>query len=121
MAQAYSVDLRKRVIDAISGGLSTREAARRFCIGQSTAGAWYRSFRDRGKLEPDRQGKPKGSKLDAHENFILTLAEREGRDISLKEIADLLESERGIKTCKATVHDFFKRRDITFKKNGACQ
>ena len=38
MARAYSVDLRKRVIDAISRGLSTREAARRFSIGISIAG-----------------------------------------------------------------------------------
>ncbi len=43
MARAYSSDLRKRVIEAIRDGLSTREAARRFAIGISTAGSWYRS------------------------------------------------------------------------------
>ena len=32
MARAYSLDLRKRVIEAIRGGLSTREAARRFAV-----------------------------------------------------------------------------------------
>ncbi|MGI8724084.1 MAG: IS630 transposase-related protein [Methyloceanibacter sp.] len=39
MARAYSLDLRRRVVDAIEGGLSTREAARRFAIGIATAGA----------------------------------------------------------------------------------
>lgn len=39
MARAYGVDLRKRVIEAIEEGLSTREAARRFSIGISTSGA----------------------------------------------------------------------------------
>lgn len=42
MARAYSVDLRQRVIDAIEGGLSTREAARQFAIGIATAGSWHR-------------------------------------------------------------------------------
>jgi len=81
MARAYSLDLRKRVIEAIRGGLSTREAARRFAIGISTAGSWYRSWRATGSLEPGRQGAPKVSKLDPHEAFILALVETDDRDI----------------------------------------
>ena len=45
MAQAFSLDLRRRVIEAIETGLSTRAAARRFSIGISTAGSWYRQWR----------------------------------------------------------------------------
>ena len=115
MARAYSLDLRKRVIEAISGGLSTREAARRFAIGISTSGAWYRAWRASGSLEPGRQGAPQGSKLDAHEAFILELVEAQ-RDITLAEIAARLEAERGVRSCVGTVHAFFKKRDITFKK-----
>lgn len=116
MARAYSLDLRKRVIEAIQGGLSTREAARRFAIGISTAGSWYRSWRATGSLEPGRQGAPKVSKLDPHEAFILALVEDEDRDITLAEIAERLEAEQGVRTCAASVHAFFKKRDITFKK-----
>lgn len=67
MTRAYGLDLRKRVVEAIEAGLSTREAARRFSIGISTSGAWYRTWRSTGRLEPGRQGKPRISKLDAHE------------------------------------------------------
>ena len=42
MSRSYSTDLRIRVIEAISGGLSTRQAAARFGIGVSTAVTWYR-------------------------------------------------------------------------------
>ena len=116
MARALSLDLRKRVVEAIDAGLSTREAARRFSIGISTSGAWYRAWRSNGRLEPGRQGKPKRSKLDAHEAFILGLVETDDRDITLAEIAECLESERGVKACVTTVHAFFAKRDITYKK-----
>lgn len=116
MARAYGVDLRKRVVDAIDGGLSTREAARRFSIGISTSGAWHRAWRSSGRLEPGQQGKPKHSKLDAHEAFILALVETDGRDITLAEIAGHLEAERGIKAGVTTVHEFFAKRGITYKK-----
>ena len=116
MARAYSVDLRKRVVEAIEVGLSTREAARRFAIGVSTAGAWYRAWRDSGTLEPGRQGHPKVSKLDPHEAFILSLVDTEDRDITLAEIADRLAADRGVRTCAASVHGFFKKRGITVKK-----
>lgn len=116
MARAYGVDLRKRVVEAIDAGLSTREAARRFSIGISTSGAWYRAWRSSGSLEPGRQGKPRLSKLDAHEAFILALVDTDDRDITLAEIAEHLESERGVKACVTTIHSFFAKRGITYKK-----
>lgn len=121
MARAYSSDLRKRVIDAIRSGVSTRAAARRFAIGISTAGSWHRAWRATGSLEPGRQGKPKVSKLDPHEAFILSLVDTTDRDITLAEIAARLEVEHGVRTCAASVHAFFKKRDITFKKRRRTQ
>ncbi|WP_425482729.1 IS630 family transposase [Chelativorans xinjiangense] len=119
MARAYGVDLRKRVVEAIEEGLSTREAARRFSIGISTSGAWYREWRSSGRLEPGRQGKPKLSKLDAHEAFILAPVDTDERDITLAEIAERLEAERGVKAGVTTVHEFFAKRGITYKKKTA--
>jgi transposase len=110
-----SLDLRKRVVAAIDEGLSTREAARRFSIGISTSGAWYRDWRSSGRLEPGRQGKPKVSKLDAHETFILALVDTDERDITLAEIAEHLAVERGVKASLTTVHEFCAKRGITYK------
>ncbi|MGI9355958.1 MAG: IS630 family transposase [Rhizobiaceae bacterium] len=118
MARAYSLDLRRRVIEAIEGGLSTREAARRFAIGIATAGAWYRRWCRTGDVRPGRQGGREGSKLDRHEAFILNLVETR-KDITLVEIAARLEAERGMRTCPASLCAFFKKRSITFKKKTA--
>ncbi|MEP9374913.1 helix-turn-helix domain-containing protein [Mesorhizobium sp. KR1-2] len=67
MTRCLSADLRGRVIAAIEEGVSTREAARRFRVGMSTAGNWYRRCRETGEMEARKQGQPSRSKLDAHE------------------------------------------------------
>ena len=115
MARAFGVDLRQRVVDAINGGMSTREAARRFAIGIATAGAWYRRWRRTGDVRPGRQGAPSVSKLDPHGAFILGLIE-ETRDIALAEIAALLAKTRGVSACPATIWYFLDKRGLTFKK-----
>ena len=51
MTQAYSSDLRERVIDAIGGGLSRHKAATRFGIGVATAVRWHRTWREHGERE----------------------------------------------------------------------
>ncbi|MFD1985543.1 helix-turn-helix domain-containing protein [Mesorhizobium newzealandense] len=65
MTRSLSADLRGRVIAAIEDGVSTREAARRFRTGISTAGSWYRRYRETGEMEARKQGQPSRSKLDA--------------------------------------------------------
>ncbi len=73
MSRSYSTDLRVRVIRSISGGLSRRQAAAHFGVGVSTAVTWYRRYRETGEVAARKQGQPGGSKLDAHEAFILAL------------------------------------------------
>ena len=118
MSWSYSTDLRVRVIKSISGGLTRRKAAARFGVGVSTAVKWYQRYRDTGEIAARKQGQPGGSKLDAHEAFILALV-RERADISLAEIAARLAEKRAVSACPATVWYFFERRGISFKKNRA--
>ncbi|MER8492605.1 hypothetical protein NKH53_30965 [Mesorhizobium australicum] len=109
MTRSLSADLRGRVIAAIEDGVATREAARRFRIGISTAGSWYR--RCRGEMEARKPGQPSRSKLDAHEAFILGL-------IELAEIGERLAAERGVWAAPSTVWLFLDRRGIMFKTYG---
>ena len=118
MSRSYSTDLRVRVIKSISGGLTRRKAAARFGVGVSTAVKWYQRYRDTGEIAARKQGQPGGSKLDAHEAFILALV-RERADISLAEIAARLAEKRAVSVCPATVWYFFERRGISFKKSRA--
>jgi transposase len=115
MTRSLSADIRGRVIAAIEDGVSTREAARRFRIGVSTAGTWYRRYRTTGEMEARKQGQPSRSKLDAHEAFILGLI-AEAPDITLAEIGERLAAGRGVRAAPSTVWLFHDRRGITFKK-----
>jgi len=115
-----SLDLRRRVVAAIDGGLSTREAARRFSIGIATAGAWHRLWRRSGDVRPGRQGQPSRSKLDPHEGFIRGLI-AETKDIALAEIGTRLAEVHGIKACPATIWYFLDKRGMTFKKRRRTQ
>jgi len=115
MGWAYGIDLRQRVVDAIEGGLSHRDAAERFSVAVSTAGNWHRLWRATGSARPGKQGQPGGSKLDAYEGSILAMVEA-APDIALHEIAERLAHEHGVRVVPSTVWLFFEKRGITFKK-----
>jgi transposase len=115
MGKPYSVDLRERVVAAIEAGASTGEAAKRFDVSKAAAGAWARLKRATGAVEPAPQGKPKGSVLDTHADFILGVL-AEAPDTTLEELAGRLAEERGIKVVHTAVWKFLDRRDMTHKK-----
>jgi transposase len=118
MARAYSQDLRERVLEATAKGLSARQAAERFGIGVSTAIVWVRRARVEGERAARRQGQPRGSKLDAHAEFLLGLVDGTC-DITLDEMQARLRDERGVSAGIGTLCRFFARQDYTWKKNGA--
>lgn len=115
MGKPYSMDLRERVMAAIDGGMSTHQAAARFSIGVATAGTWARLKRSTGEVMPAKQGKPKGSILDAHAEFIFGLI-RKVPDITLNEIAERLADERAVRVVSTAVWKFLDRHDMTHKK-----
>jgi transposase len=115
MGKPYSMDLRERVVAAIENGISTRAAAARFSIGIATAGAWARLKRATGEVHPARQGKPKGSVLDAHAEFILGVL-KEAPDTTLEEMVQRLSEERGVSVVYTAVWKFLNRRGQTYKK-----
>ena len=115
MGKPYSLDLRERVVAALEGGLSTDQAAKRFSIGKATAGAWGRLKRSQGDVRPAKQGKPKGSVLDAHADFILGTL-RQTPDMTLAEMVERLAAERDVRVVGTAVWKFLDRRGQTHKK-----
>jgi transposase len=102
MGKPYSMDLRERVVAAIEGGVSTRQAAVQFSIGIATAGTWARLKRATGDVRPAKQGKPKGAVLDAHADFILGVL-AEAPDTTLDEMVERLREERAVTVVRTAV------------------
>jgi transposase len=118
MSGAFSADLRGRVLDAVEAGSSVRRAAARFGVGISTAIRWVRRWRETGERTARKQGHPVGSRLDAHEAYLLGLIEQTV-DITLDEMRHRLAEERGVGAGYGTLWRFFDRRGITVKKRRA--
>jgi transposase len=60
MGKPYSMDLRERVVAAIEGGMSTRQAAARFAIGVATARDMGSAEASNGRCPPGQTGQAKG-------------------------------------------------------------
>ena len=121
MAKILSEDLRVRVIAAVEGGLSRHAAAQRFGIGVATAVRWLRAWREAGATAAKPRGGDRHSaRIEACGAVILAAVDRQV-DITLVELAELLEREHGERFAPSTIWRFLDRRDLTFKKNRARQ
>ena len=115
MARALSVDLRDRVVAAIGGGLSRRQAAVRFGVSAASAVRWQQLATQHGTPKPQQQGGDRRSnKIEAYADLILSAYETTP-DITLAELQALL-ADRGTQVALGTIWRFFDRRGITRKK-----
>ncbi len=68
---ALSMDIREKVMKAIAGGMSRRQAATRFDIGPATAVRWAKRVETSGSVAPSKMGGDRGSqRIEAHADFI---------------------------------------------------
>ena len=115
MSKALSQDLRTRVLAAIAGGLSCRQAAVRFGVSAASAIRWRALERVQGDARPKALGGDRRSgRIEAQAAFILGLVAATP-DITLAEIRTELAA-RGVGVGMATLWRFFDRRRITLKK-----
>jgi transposase len=115
MPKSLSFDLRSRVLIAIDGGLSCRQAAARFGVSASSAIRWQALRRAGGDARPKPQGGDRLShRTDAHAGLI-DAALAENPDITLPELKERL-AEQGASVSVTALWRFFRRHGITRKK-----
>lgn len=116
MANALSLDLRRRVVAAVEAGASRRQAASRFGVGVSSAVRWVAQARETGDVAPKPRGGPRRpSRIEPYGDLIMGWLDEEP-DLTLPEIAARLDEEAGYRPPPSVVHEFFKRRGVTRKK-----
>lgn len=115
MARALSFDLRSRVLAAIEGGLSCRQAAERFGVSASSAIRWRALRRAGGDGRARLQGGDRLSRrTEAHAGLIAAALD-EMPDITLVELRDRL-AQHGASTSITALWRYFRRHAITRKK-----
>ena len=119
MAKPLSEDLRMRVVRAVEGGMSRRAAAERFGVSPASAVRFVKEWRESGATSAKPQGGDQRShRIEAHREVILG-AIKAKPDLTLTEIADMLESKLGASFAPSSIWRFLDRHAITFKKNRA--
>ena len=118
MGKPLSMDLRKRVVDAVSAGVSRRGAATRFGVSAASAVRWTALQRDHGKPAAKSQGgDTRSAKTEANAARIWALHEA-APDTTLAELREMLAAE-GITVAVSTLWRFFARHHHTRKKRPA--
>jgi transposase len=93
-ARSLSVDLRRRVVGAIEGGLSCRAATQRFGVSASSAIRWRAQERHEGDIRPKLQGGDRHSqRIEPHAELILSAVDAKS-DITPAELREQLEGAR---------------------------
>ena len=115
MAKAYSIDLRRRVVEAVEDeGLSCNQAAARYAIAISTAIDWVNRYRRTGSLAPGQVGGRRPKKLvGAHREWLQQRCRRGGFTLHglVRELA-----ERGLRVDYRVVWAFVHEQGLSFKK-----
>lgn len=115
MSKALSIDLRTRVLTAVSSGASHREAAERFGVGIASVSRWRNLQIKNGNVYPGSHGGDRHShKTEAHADLIM-ICLSEHRDGTLFELRDALAAQ-GIVIRKSALHRFLFRHGQTRKK-----
>lgn len=99
MSRALSVDLRERVVRAVSEGASCRAAAARLGVSASSAIRWCSRRRETGSVVPGAlRGDRRSGRIEAHAALILQEVERTP-DIVLSAPALLRLPRRAKRSC----------------------
>ena len=75
--KAYSIDLRKKIVESVRKGVSKSETARRFDVNRSTVQRYIKQLDEEGSLVPKKRP---GSRSKLDESALLLLEQDlEGR------------------------------------------
>jgi len=115
MAAPLSMDLRRRMAEAVEGGESRNSVAKRFAVAISTVVKLMQRYHATGSLAPGQMGGWKDYALAEHEEHVrAAIAAR--ADMTLEELREAL-AQNGIQVGRSSVDRFLKARRLTLKKS----
>lgn len=119
MSRAYSIDLRERVVAAMSAGASARTAAAQFGVSVASAVRWSQRQRRTGGVVPGKLGGYRKPVLLPEREWLLARVAAEP-DLTLRGLlADL--ADREVKASYGALWLFLEREGLSFKKKPVCQ
>ncbi len=118
MSRALSRDLRDRVVAAIRGGASCREASRTFSVSVASAVRWSQLERATGSTAPRPHVARRKPVLLPQRDWLLARMAATP-DLTVRALRAELAALRGVRVGYGAVWRFLARECLTFKKKPA--
>ena len=116
MTAPLSQDLRERIVRAVAGGSSIRQAAERFQVSASAAIKLMQRVRQTGSTAPAQIGGYRRPLLEPYADWLRALvSDRKG--ITLREIQAALAARGVVVKALSTVAEMLHRLDLSHKKS----
>lgn len=115
--QAYSQDLRDRVLASVDGGLGAYKAAALFNVSVSCIYKALDRRQSTGDSEPNRNRGHRPRKLSAEQESALAAHIKAHPDITLARLQDWLVAEHRVRLSGGAIWSAVDRLGLSFKKN----
>ena len=115
MTAPLSQDLRERIVHAVEGGSTMRQAARRFAVSASAAIKLMQRVRQTGSTAPAKIGGSRRPLLEKHADDLRAIVSSKA-GITLKEMRDALHARGIVVKALSTIADMLHRLDLSHKK-----
>ena len=114
----YSLDLRKRIVDAVERGIATkREIARMFGVHETFVHKLLRQKRERGDIAPLPHGGGQEAILKEDQLTILTELVADSPDATLEELREQLKKRARVEASIATIWRALEALGLSRKKS----
>lgn len=110
---AYSADLRERVLAALAAGEKPGQVARVFRVGRATVYRWLAALRGEGRRVAERMGGTLQPLVHGESLAVLRGIVEGCNDLTLAECRDRLAEKSGIRVSVPTIHRALRRLDWT--------
>jgi transposase len=113
---AYSVDLRQRVVAAVTSGMSRNDVIRTFQISAATLGRYLKQYRQSGNLTPRRHTGGAQKQIGSEQHPALQELITAAPDATLAEICQQWQQRTGVLVSQATMSRALARIGLKRKK-----
>ena len=113
---AYSEDLRKKIVEAKERGMPTAEVARTFGVGISSVKRYVATYREGRSLTPKKRPGSK-PKLDEGARKLLEANLEDHPEVTLPQRGEFLRRVCGVSVSDSTVSRMLRRMGWTRKKD----
>ena len=118
MTKPYSEDLRIRAVEAVSNGMSRRQAAKVFKVGASSVIRWTQLHDQTGTVAAKPMGGSRGTIEGSDRKWLLRLIASQP-DLTLEEMRRELAEQRNLAVGHGSVWRFCDREKLSLKKKPA--